>query len=242
MKAIEVYNLTREYNTLRVVDQIRFSVEPGEIFGLLGSDGAGKTTTIKMLTGLLRPSSGHAKVAGYDILHQREKLQARIGVVFEDQNVYGRLSAWDNLWFAAQLYGVAKARIDQVLQDVGMTDHANEKAKKFSNGMKQRLVIARALLPTPVVIFLDEPTKGLDPGMSRTIHHILLELVQQGVTILLASHDLEEIDRLANRVAILERGRILAMDTPMNLKFTYGGEGASLKDVFFELTGDALHD
>jgi len=166
MKAIEVYNLTRDYNDLRAVDQISFEVETGEIFGFLGPNGAGKTTTIKMLTGQLRPSDGTAKVAGWDIVTEREQLQPRIGVVFEHQNIYERLSARDNLLFAARLYGVDKKRVADVLHLVGLTDRAKESAKKLSNGMKQRLLIARALLPDPDVIFLDEPTKGLDPGVS----------------------------------------------------------------------------
>mgnify|MGYP001822832854 FL=1 len=146
MKAIEVRNLTRDYNGLRAVDGISFTVEPGEIFGFLGPNGAGKTTTIKMLTGQLRPTSGHAWVVGCDVVTQRQQLKPQIGVVFEYQNVYERLTGRDNLLFAARLYGVKKSRVDEVLEMVGLTDRSQERVKKYSNGMKQRLLVARALL------------------------------------------------------------------------------------------------
>ena len=241
MNAIEVHHLTRDYNGLRAVDQISFAVEPGEIFGFLGPNGAGKSTTIKMLTGQLRPTAGTASVAGYDILEQREQLQARIGVVFEFQNIYERLSARDNLLFTARLYGVPKSRVDEVLQMVGLAERANEKAKKYSNGMKQRLLIARALLPSPEVIFLDEPTKGLDPGVARAIRNIVADLAKEGVTIFLTTHYMEEADRLCRRVAILEKGKIVALDTPARLKAQHGGPDTSLEDVFIALTGKDLY-
>jgi len=226
---------------LRAVDQISFEVDPGEIFGFLGPNGAGKTTTIKMLTGQLRPTIGSAKVAGWDIVEEREQLQPRIGVVFEHQNIYERLSARDNLLFTARLYGADKSRVDQVLQMVGLADRAKEKAKKYSNGMKQRLLIARALLPSPEVVFLDEPTKGLDPGVSRAIRNIVLELAGQGVTIFLTTHYMEEADQLSDRVAILEQGKIVALDTPVQLKARHGGPGTTLEDVFIKLTGKDLY-
>ena len=241
MNAIEVHHLTRDYNGLRAVDQISFAVEPGEIFGFLGPNGAGKSTTIKMLTGQLRPTAGTASVAGYDILEQREQLQACVGVVFEFQNIYERLSARDNLLFTARLYGVPKSRVDEVLQMVGLAERANEKAKKYSNGMKQRLLIARALLPSPEVIFLDEPTKGLDPGVARAIRNIIADLAKEGVTIFLTTHYMEEADRLCRRVAILEKGKIVALDTPAQLKAHHGGPDTSLEDVFIALTGKDLY-
>jgi len=241
MMAIEAQNLTREYKNLRAVDQISFAVEPGEIFGFLGPNGAGKTTTIRMLTGQLRPTAGTAKVAGWDIVHQREQLQSRIGVVFEHQNIYERISARDNLNFTARLYGVDRGRVDQVLQLVGLDDRAKEKAQKYSNGMKQRLLIARALLPNPEVIFFDEPTKGLDPGMARAIRNIIVELSQQGVTIFLTTHYMEEADQLSDRVAILEQGKIVALDTSAQLKAEHGGPSTTLEEVFIALTGKDLY-
>jgi ABC-2 type transport system ATP-binding protein len=241
MKVIEAHNLTKNYRDLRAVDQISFAVEAGKIFGFLGPNGAGKTTTIKMLTGQLRPTSGAAKVAGWDIVDQREQLQPRIGVVFEHQNIYERLSARDNLLFTARLYGIEKTRVDEVLEMVALSDRAKEKAKKYSNGMKQRLLIARALLPDPEVIFMDEPTKGLDPGVARAIRNIVSELASQGVTIFLTTHYMEEADQLSDRVAILDQGKIVALDTPTELKAQHGGDGATLEDVFISLTGKNLY-
>ena len=164
MKAIEVSNLTRDYNGLRAVDGISFSVEPGEIFGFLGPNGAGKTTTIRMLTGQLLPTSGTAKVAGCDVVTERQQLKPRIGVVFDSQNIYERMSARENLVFFARLYRVRKSRVEEVLAQVGLTERAGDKVQKYSNGMKQRVLIARALLHEPEVLFLDEPTRGLDPA------------------------------------------------------------------------------
>jgi ABC-2 type transport system ATP-binding protein len=236
MSAIEVEGLTRDYNGLRAVDHISFEVEPGEIFGFLGPNGAGKTTTIKMLTGQLRPTSGHARVVGCDVVEERQQLKPQIGVVFEHQNIYERLSARDNLLFAARLYGVNKRRVDEMLERVGLADRAREKTQKFSNGMKQRLLIARALLHQPKVLFLDEPTRGLDPHVARDIRAFVAELAGQGVTVFLTTHTMEEADQLSNRIALLDQGKIVALDTPAELKAAHG-EGATLEDVFVHLTG-----
>jgi ABC-2 type transport system ATP-binding protein len=241
MKAIEVTDLTRDYKDVRAVDHISFDVAPGEIFGFLGPNGAGKTTTIKMLTGQLRPSAGSAKVAGWDIILDRDQLKPRIGVVFEHQNIYERLSGYDNLLFSTRLYGVDKERIHQVLDQVGLEDASNKLVSKYSNGMKQRLLIARALLHKPEVIFLDEPTKGLDPGVARAIRKIITELSRKGVTIFLTTHYMEEADQLSNRVAIIDRGKIIALSTPGQLKVQTGGEGSTLEDVFIKLTGKDLY-
>jgi ABC-2 type transport system ATP-binding protein len=241
MKAIEVTDLTRDYKDVRAVDHISFDVAPGEIFGFLGPNGAGKTTTIKMLTGQLRPSAGSAKVAGWDIILDRDQLKPRIGVVFEHQNIYERLSGYDNLLFSTRLYGVDKERIHQVLDQVGLEDASNKLVSKYSNGMKQRLLIARALLHKPEVIFLDEPTKGLDPGVARAIRKIITELSRKGVTIFLTTHYMEEADQLSNRVAIIDRGKIIALSTPGQLKVQTGGKGSTLEDVFIKLTGKDLY-
>jgi ABC-2 type transport system ATP-binding protein len=234
MKAIQVHELTRDYNRLRAVDGITFAVETGEIFGFLGPNGAGKTTTIKVLTGQLRPTSGTAQVAGCDVVEERQQLKPRIGVVFEVQNLYERLSARDNLVFAARLYGVPRGRVDQVVAQVGLTDRARDRIKEYSNGMKQRLLIARALLH-------DEPTRGLDPNVAREIRAIVANLARQGVTVFLTSHYMEEADQLSDRVAIIDQGRIVALDTPERLKAIHGEDGpATLEDVFVKLTGRYL--
>jgi ABC-2 type transport system ATP-binding protein len=241
MNAIQVRELTRDYNGLRAVDGITFTVEAGELFGFLGPNGAGKTTTIKVLTGQLRPTSGTAQVAGCDVVEERQQLKPRIGVVFEVQNLYERLSARDNLVFAARLYGVPRGRVDQVLAQVGLTDRARDRIKEYSNGMKQRLLIARALLHEPEVLFLDEPTRGLDPNVAREIRSIVVDLARQGVTVFLTTHYMEEADQLCDRVAIIDRGIIVALDTPARLKAVHGEDGrTTLEDVFVKLTGRVL--
>lgn len=241
MKAIEAQNLTRDYNGMRAVDDISFEVGSGEIFGYLGPNGAGKTTTIRMLTGQLRPTSGHAQVMGCDVVEQREQIKPQIGVVFEYQNVYERLSARDNLRFYARLYRVNKSRVEEVLMQVGLADRAGDKIKTYSNGMKQRLLIARALLHEPKVLFLDEPTKGLDPNVARDIRAIVTSLASQGMTIFLTTHYMEEADQLSDRVAIISQGHIIALDTPERLKAVHGDdERTTLEDVFVQLTGRYL--
>jgi ABC-2 type transport system ATP-binding protein len=237
-KAIEVRELTRDYGKLRALDHISFQVEPGEIFGFLGPNGAGKTTTIKILTGQLRPTSGQAWVMGCDVVEQRQQLKPQIGVVFETQNIYENLSARDNLAFFARLYGINSGRVDGLLTQVGLAGRARERVKKYSNGMKQRLLIARALLHDPQVLFLDEPTRGLDPNAARDIRSFVAGLALRGVTVFLTTHYMEEADQLCNRVAILDRGRIVALDPPARLKAQYClGERTTLEDVFIHLTG-----
>lgn len=241
MKAIEVENLTRDYNGLRAVDGIRFDVHQGEIFGFLGPNGAGKTTTIKMLTGQLRPTSGRARVMGCDVVEDRENLKPQIGVLFESQNLYERLSGRDNLLFYARLYRVKEERVGEVLDKVGLTGRAHDKVQAYSNGMKQRLMIARALLHQPKVLFLDELTKGLDPNVARDLRAMVKDLAKQGITVFLTTHYMEEADHLSDRVAIIDHGKIVALGTPEQLKAEYGGcETPTLEDVFIRLTGRYL--
>jgi ABC-2 type transport system ATP-binding protein len=222
MSAIAAENLTRTYNGTTAVDGISFNVDQGEIFGFLGPNGAGKTTTIRMLTGQTRPTSGFAQVAGHDVVTEPQSLKRHIGVVFEHQNLYERLSARDNLAFWARLYGVPFSRIDAVLDWVQLTDRAKDKVEKYSNGMKQRLLIARALLHEPRVLFLDEPTRGLDPNIAQTIRNVISELGKRGTTVFLTTHYMEEADQLCDRVAIVDKGRILALDTSDKLKLAHG--------------------
>ena len=241
IKALEVDNLTRDYDGYRAVDGLSFSVEPGEVFGFLGPNGAGKTTTIKMLTGQLRPTSGAAEVMGCDVVEERDRLMPQIGVAFDSQNIYERLSGRDNLRFYARLYRIKKARVEEVLAQVGLTDRAGDKAKTYSSGMKQRLVIARALLHKPMVLFLDEPTRGLDPNIARGIRAVIVDLVKQGMTVFLTTHYMEEADQLSDRVAIIDQGRIVAIGTPEYLKAEYGNnEKTTLEDIFVHLTGRHL--
>lgn len=222
MNAIEVEKLTRTFNGLKAVDNISFSVAAGEIFGFLGHNGAGKTTTIRMLSGQLLPTSGRARVAGCDVITDQRRLKPLIGVVSEHQNLYERMSGRENLDFAARLYGQTARRVDEVLEQVDLTDRAKDNVRNYSNGMKQRLLIARALLHRPQIVFLDEPTRGLDPVVGREIRRLILDLAQQGVTIFLTTHYMEEADQLCARVAFLSDGRIVALDTPNNLKVAHG--------------------
>ena len=222
MNAIDVAGLSRTFNSLRAVDNISFTVESGEIFGFLGHNGAGKTTTIRMLTGQLQPSAGHAQVVGCDVITERTRLKPLIGVVSENQNLYERMSGRENLTFAARLYGTEGKRVDEVLDQVGLSDRSTDRVEHYSNGMKQRLVIARTLLHRPQIIFLDEPTRGLDPVVARDIRRLVLELSGQGVTIFLTTHYMEEADELCGRVAFISEGKIVALDTPDNLKVSHG--------------------
>jgi ABC-2 type transport system ATP-binding protein len=241
MPAIEVTDLTRNFNGRKALDGISFEVESGEIFGFLGPNGAGKTTTIRILTGRLRPTSGVARVMGCDVVNEREELKPQMGVLFEYQNIYERMSARDNLRFYARLYRVDKKGVDQVLTQVGLADRVRDKISTYSNGMKQRLLIARALLHKPKVLFLDEPTKGLDPNVARDIRSIVIDLADQGMTIFLTTHYMEEADQLCKRVAIINQGQILALDTPQQLKIVHAtNDRTTLEDVFVQLTGNYL--
>ena len=222
MNAIEVEKLSRTFNGLKAVDNISFSVEAGEIFGFLGHNGAGKTTTIRMLSGQLLPTSGRAQVAGCDVITEQRRLKPLIGVVSEHQNLYERMSGRENLEFAVRLYGQDVRRVDEVLEQVDLLDRAKDNVRTYSNGMKQRLLIARALLHRPQIIFLDEPTRGLDPVVGREIRRLILDLSQRGVTIFLTTHYMEEADQLCSRVAFLSDGRMVALDTPNNLKVAHG--------------------
>lgn len=222
MKAIEVENLSRTFNNLKAVDDISFTVDTGEIFGFLGHNGAGKTTTIRMLSGQLLPSAGRGRVANCDIVTEQQRLKPLIGVVSEHQNLYERMSGRENLEFAARLYGQDLQRVDAVLKQVALLDRAKDKVQNYSNGMKQRLLIARSILHRPQIIFLDEPTRGLDPVVGREIRKLIVDMSKEGVTIFLTTHYMEEADQLCNRIAFLSEGRIVALDTPANLKTAHG--------------------
>ena len=234
MAVIEAEALWRTYKTstgtfrrrtleVEAVRGVTFSVEPGELFGLLGPNGAGKTTTIKMLITLLLPSGGSARVLGYDVVRDAREVRKRIGYVFGgDRGVYERLSALDNLRYFAELYAVPprrqKERIRELLELVGLTGREHERVEGFSRGMKQRLHIARGLLHDPDVLFLDEPTLGLDPVGARELRETIAELVRAGKTVLLTTHYMFEADALCDRIAVVARGRIVAEGTPRDLK------------------------
>jgi ABC-2 type transport system ATP-binding protein len=234
LSAIEVNGLQRRYKSktgLRrsavkdslAVDNISFEVAPGELFGLLGPNGAGKTTTIKMLITLLTPTAGSARVLGYDVVKDSREVRRRIGYVFGgDRGVYERLSAYDNLRYFAELYGVPareqKARIGELVELVGLAGRERERVEGYSRGMRQRLHIARGLLHKPAVLFLDEPSIGIDPVGARELRATVSSLKAAGTTILLTTHYMFEADELCDRIAVIARGRIVATGTPEELK------------------------
>jgi ABC-2 type transport system ATP-binding protein len=234
MKAIRTDNLTKMFGHLVAVDHISFEVEKGEVFGFLGANGAGKTSTIMMLATALNPSSGTATVGGYDIIKERDKVRESIGIVFEDLSLDTNLTARENLDFHATLYHLPKKvrqeRIEQTLDVVGLKDRQNILVKYYSGGMQRRLEIARGMLNSPEVLFLDEPTLGLDVQTRRLLWDYAKRLnKEQGTTILLNTHYVEEADYLCNRVAILERGKIAVVDTPKVLKSSLGSSVLSIR-------------
>ncbi|MGA8848526.1 MAG: ATP-binding cassette domain-containing protein [Dehalococcoidia bacterium] len=234
MKAIVVDNLTRRFGHLVAVDHISFEVEEGEIFGFLGVNGAGKTTTIMMLATALNPSSGTATVCGYDIVRERDKVRESIGIVFEELSLDIDLTGKENLDFHARLYHLPKkvrdAGISQALDLVGLKDKQNILVKYYSGGMQRRLEIARGMLNSPKVLFLDEPTLGLDVQTRRLLWDYAKKLNKEaGTAILLNTHYIEEADYLCDRVAILEHGKIAVVDTPKALKDSLGSSVLSIK-------------
>lgn len=234
MFAIVVEKLTKNFNGLRAVDEISFSVPAGELFGLLGPNGAGKTTTINMLSTLLRPSSGRAEVAGYDVTRARDAVRKSIGVVFQEPALDTKLTGRENLEFHAMMYGLSKEtrrqRIEEVLRLVELEDKQNVLVENYSGGMKRRLEIARGLVHRPQVLFLDEPTLGLDAQTRRNIWDYIKKLNEDsGVTIILTTHYMEEADYLCHRVAIMDHGKFVALDTPSKLKDIIGGDVVTLE-------------
>jgi ABC-2 type transport system ATP-binding protein len=229
MDAIVVDHLTKKFGDLTAVDAISFAVEQGELFGFLGPNGAGKTTTINMLTTLLRPTSGSARVAGFDISRDKDAVRRHIGVVFQEPALDTSLTGRENLAFHAMMYGVSREertrRIPDVLALVELEDKADVLVENYSGGMKRRLEIARGLIHEPHVLFLDEPTLGLDVQTRRHIWEYIRTLNRErDVTIILTSHYMEEVDYLCSRVAIVDHGRIVALDTPGRLKEGLGGD------------------
>jgi len=219
---VKASGLAKQYGHLLAVNRVDLEVFEGEIFGLLGPNGAGKTTMIRMLTGQTKPSSGTALIADHDIVHEPIKAKERVGVVPEVSNVYDEMSAWDNLIFAAELYGVPRSerggKAAELLNLFGLYDRRGDKVSNFSKGMKRRLTIAAALVHKPRIVFLDEPTTGLDVQSLRMIRNLLKELNETGVTIFLTTHYIEEADQLCQRIAIINQGKIVALDSPEKLK------------------------
>jgi len=228
MFAIDARKLIRKFGDVVAVNEVEFTVEQGEVFGFLGPNGAGKSTTINMLCTMLRPTAGTAVINGYDLVRQADGVRQSIGIIFQDASLDDRLTGRENLQFHAMLYDVPRStflqRADELLAIVDLSDKAKESVRTYSGGMKRRLEIARGLLHHPKVLFLDEPTIGLDPQTRRHIWDYLLNLRrQEGVTMFMTTHYMEEAEH-CDRIAIIDHGRIVALDTPKRLKAMVGGD------------------
>jgi len=234
MPVLEVQNLTKKFKQVTAVDHLSFQVHEGELFGLLGPNGAGKTTTMRMLTTLLKPDSGFASVAGHDIIKSRKDVRASIGMVFQEPALDRQLTGRENLDFHGRMYGMKKdlrkSRIAEVLDLVELSDRANDLVETYSGGMQRRLEIARGLMHFPRVLFLDEPTLGLDTQTRRRIWEYLRKMNHEHkTTMILTTHYMEEADSLCGRVGIMDMGKIVALDTPKNLKDLIGADVITLE-------------
>jgi ABC-2 type transport system ATP-binding protein len=234
--------LTKTFGSLRAVDEVSFTVKKGEIFGFLGPNGAGKTTTINLLTTLMKPTSGRGLVAGFDIQREPQKVRKRIGVLFQDITLDRELTGWENLWIHGLIYGiprgVLKRRISELLAFVELEDWARSQVKKYSGGMQRRLQIAAALLHRPEILFLDEPTLGLDPQTRAHVWDYILELQRnEKVTVFLTTHYMDEAERLCHRTAIIDHGKIIALGSPEELKRALGSDV-----VYVQLAPESLQE
>ena len=237
MNAIEVSHLSKHFGTLKALDDISFSVSEGETFGFLGPNGAGKTTTIRILTGISAPSSGTATIFGKDIIRDTIASRKQMGIVHETSNIYDDLTAWQNLMFTAELYTVGKHEREQrgreLLETFGLLERRNDKVHGFSKGMKRRLTLAMGLVNNPRLLFLDEPTSGLDVQSNLIIRDVIRDLNSHGVTVFLTTHNIEEANLACDRVAIINHGRIAAINSPERLKKTI--QSAQSIEVAFDV-------
>jgi ABC-2 type transport system ATP-binding protein len=242
---LEIDALTKQFGALTAVNALALTVEAGEVFGLLGPNGAGKSTTIKMLTTLLPPTSGEARVAGFSITRQPADVRRNIGYVPQMLSTEGTLTGFENLLIIAKLYDLPQrgreARVRDALAFMGLAEAADQQVRTYSGGMVRRLEIAQSMLHSPPLLFLDEPTVGLDPAARRAVwEHMGRLRAEHGTTIFLTTHLMEEADALCHRVAIMHLGRVVAIGSPAALKESIGGNGATLDDVFIHYTGDKL--
>lgn len=245
MQAIEVSHLIKKFGSLTAVNDISFSVGEGETFGFLGPNGAGKTTTIRILTGVSRPTSGTATIFGHDIKHDTINAQQSMGIVSENSNVYDDLTAWQNMLFSAELYHVGRndreKKSTELLKKFELYERRNDKAHGFSKGMKRRLTLAMGLVNSPRLLFLDEPTSGLDVQSNLIIREVISDLILDGVTVFLTTHNIEEANVMCDRVAIINKGNIIAIDAPESLKNTIQGS-QSIEVSFNRNSADHLDE
>ena len=242
---LKTQTLTRRFGKITAVDGLTISVEAGEVFGLLGPNGAGKSTAIKMLTTLLPTSSGRANIAGFDVTRQAAEVRRVIGYVPQALSADGTLTGYENLLIFAKLYDIPRrereSRVRNALAFMGLQDAAERLVRQYSGGMIRRLEIAQSILHHPPVLFLDEPTVGLDPLARNAVWEMVTQLrIDYGTTIFLTTHFMEEADNLCDRVAIMHQGRVITIGTPADLKASLGKSGATLDDVFIHYTGDQL--
>ena len=226
---IDVRTISYAYGKQKAVDGISFSIAKGEVFGFLGPNGAGKSTTIKMLTGQLIPQSGEISILGHPVRGHSKEVHQLMGVCFEEKNLYPQMSGEENLSFFAGLFGIKRPDIMGLLRQVDLHDRAKDRVSNYSKGMRQRLMIARALINNPEVLFLDEPTDGLDPVSAQTIRNLIKRKAAEGTAVLLTTHGMVEADQLSDRVAFINEGRLYAVDTPENLKLKHGTRTATVR-------------
>lgn len=249
--AVSLQNVYKVYNKVPVVDGLSFEIQAGEMFGLLGPNGAGKSTTIRMLTTLTKPSDGRIQVAGFDVVNQRSLVKSHIGVVLQQISIDSDLTVWENMEYHGRLHHIPNPQrqkdIDEALNYVELSDRRNDPAKTLSGGMKRRLQIARALLHKPEILFLDEPTVGLDPQTRRRLWEIIRELNQRGMTMLLTTHYMDEVEYLCDRIGIMDAGKLISLGTLEELRQQYG-KGILMKQSgeqwdykFFPTVEDANH-
>ena len=242
---IRVRNLVKTFGSFTAVNDVSFDVEEGEIFAFLGPNGAGKTTTIKMLTTLLKPTSGSIELDGLDPMSHQNEVRRRFGIVFQDPSLDGDLTAWENMEIHGVLYHVPhkirRQRTEELMKLFELWERRKDQVKKFSGGMKRRLEIARGFLHTPRILFLDEPTLGLDPQSRNQLWTIVKKVNEtEKVTVFLTTHYMDEADRVAHRIGVIDHGKLVAQGTPRQIKDQTGSE--TLEDAFLKLTGSTIRD
>ncbi len=244
MAAIELQDLRKFYEDVHAVDGLTLDIPGGEIFGLLGPNGSGKTTTINCLTGLAEPTGGTAKVGGFDAWKEKAAARKTLGVCPQDTALYPYLTAEENVALFGELYSVPKdqlsQRVDYVIEKVGLSDNSGRRVAKFSGGMKRRVSIAMALVHDPKIVFLDEPTVGMDPQSRRAVWDFVMELKDAGKTVLLTTHYMEEAEELCDRVGVIDHGKLIELGSPDDLKSKY--KAKDLEEVFIRLTGRKIRE